>query len=123
MLRNYVIVDLETTGMRADTDKIIEIGAIKVENGQESIYNSFVNPEVSISERIVEIVGITDEMVKGKDNEEEVTKRFLAWTGDLPMVAHNAKFDASFLEMCYVKYGLGEYKNVLIDTLELSRAI
>ena len=53
---------------------------------------------------------ITDDMVKGKDDEETVTKRFLEWAGDLPMVAHNAKFDISFIEMAMKKYNLGEFK-------------
>ena len=62
-------------------------------------------------------------MLAGKDNEENAVKRFIAWFGDCPMVAHNAKFDVSFLEMAYKKYNLGTFTNPVIDTLELSRTM
>ncbi len=62
-------------------------------------------------------------MVKDALDEESVTKEFLEWTGDLPMVAHNAKFDISFIEMAMRKYNLGTFKNTVIDTLELSRTL
>ena len=62
-------------------------------------------------------------MLEGKDNEENAVKRFIEWFGDLPMVAHNAKFDVSFLEMAYKKYNLGTFTNTVIDTLELSRTM
>ncbi len=120
MLRNYVIVDLETTGLRADTDKIIEIGAIKVENGQESIYNSFVNPEVPISERIVEIVGITDEMVKDAPKISDIIGEFIEFTKDLPLLGHNLLFDFGFLKTAAVQNGYKFQKNGL-DTLDIAR--
>ena len=72
---------------------------------------------------ITEVTGITDEMLIGCRSEEEVIKDFIKWCEDAPMVAHNAKFDASFLEMAYKKYNLGTYTNTLIDTLELSRVL
>ena len=62
-------------------------------------------------------------MLAGKDNEENAVKRFVEWFGDCPMVAHNAKFDVSFLEMAYKKYNLGTFTNPVIDTLELSRTM
>lgn len=62
-------------------------------------------------------------MVSDCPNEEKAIKEFIDWGGDLPMVAHNAKFDTSFIEMCYQKYNLGEYKNTVIDTLALSRIL
>ena len=62
-------------------------------------------------------------MLEGKDNEENAVKRFIEWFGDCPMVAHNAKFDVSFLEMAYKKYNLGTFTNPVIDTLELSRTM
>ena len=82
-----------------------------------------INPGYKLPSKIVEITNITDEMLKDKDNEENAIKRFIKWVGDLPMVAHNAKFDVSFLEMCYQKYNLGEFTNTVIDTLELSRVL
>ena len=62
-------------------------------------------------------------MLKGKRTEEEAIKDFIKWFGNDTMVAHNAKFDVSFLEMCYKKYDLGTYDNTVIDTLELSRTL
>ena len=121
----YVVFDFETTGFNAGGgDSIIEVGAVKLHNGEIiDTYDKFVNPGRPIPEHITRITSITDEMVKDADDEETVIKDFKEWIGDLPMVAHNAKFDASFLEMAYSKYNLGEYKNMLIDTLQLSRAL
>ena len=121
----YVVFDTETTGFNAGgADQMIEIGAVKIKDGIIiDRFDELIDPGRHIPDKITELTCITDEMVKGKDNEENVTKRFLEWTGDNPMVAHNAKFDASFLTMAYKKYNLGEYTNPLLDTLELSRAI
>ncbi|MBQ7140197.1 MAG: PolC-type DNA polymerase III [Bacilli bacterium] len=121
----YVVFDFETTGFNAGgVDQIIEAGAVKICNGEIiDKFDEFINPGKPLLPKITELTGITDEMLKDKDDEETVIKRFIEWTGNCPMVAHNAKFDASFLEACYRKYNLGEYKNVLIDTLELSRVM
>ena len=121
----YVVFDLETTGFNAGgEDSIIEIGAVKIQDGMiTDRYDRLINPGKEISERITNVTNITNEMLKGKPNEEDTVKEFIEWVGDLPMVAHNAKFDTSFLEMAYKKYNLGEYKNTVIDTLELSRTM
>ncbi len=121
----YVVFDTETTGFNAaGGDQMIEIGAVKILDGNIiDRFDELIDPGRHIPDKITELTCITDEMVKGKDNEEEVTKRFLAWAGDLPMVAHNAKFDISFIEMSMKKYGLGEFTNTVIDTLELSRTL
>ena len=121
----YVVFDTETTGFNAGgEDQMIEIGAVKI-CGDEIVdrFDELIDPKRHIPDKITELTCITDEMVKGKDDEETVTKKFLEWTGDLPMVAHNAKFDISFIEMAMKKYGLGEFKNTVIDTLELSRTL
>ena len=121
----YVVFDTETTGFNAGgEDQMIEIGAVKI-CGDEIVdrFDELIDPKRHIPDKITELTCITDEMVKGKDDEETVTKKFLDWTGDLPMVAHNAKFDISFIEMAMKKYGLGEFKNTVIDTLELSRTL
>lgn len=119
----YVVFDLETTGLYADKgDSIIEIGAVKMCKGK--IIDSFdvlVNPGIKISDEIISITGITNEMLEGKGNEEDTVKDFINWVGDLPMVAHNAKFDISFINSAYRKYSLGTLNNTLIDTLGLSR--
>lgn len=121
----YVVFDTETTGFNAGgADQMIEIGAVKIKNGViTDRFDSLINPGRHIPDKITELTCITDEMVKDCPSEEEVTKDFLKWTGDLPMVAHNAKFDISFLEMAMKKYNLGKFKNTVIDTLELSRTL
>ena len=121
----FVVYDTETTGFNAASgDQMIEIGAVKIQNGAIiDRFDEFINPGRHIPDKITELTEITDEMVKDAGTEEEVTKRFLEWTGDAPMVAHNAKFDISFIESAMRKYNLGEFKNTVIDTLELSRAL
>jgi DNA polymerase III subunit alpha, Gram-positive type len=121
----YVVFDFETTGFNAGGgDSIIEIGAVKLHNGEIiDRFSKLINPHKPLSKKITEVTGITDDMLKDASSEEEVVKEFMVWTYNLPMVAHNAKFDASFLEMAYKKYNMGEYTNPLIDTLELSRAM
>ena len=121
----YVVFDTETTGFNAGgEDQMIEIGAVKIEKGNIiDRFDKLIDPKRPLPKKITELTGITDSMVSGCKSEEEVTKEFLKWTGDLPMVAHNAKFDISFLEMAMKKYDLGEFKNTVIDTLELSRTL
>lgn len=121
----YVVFDTETTGFNAGgVDQMIEIGAVKIKDGEIiDRFDELIDPGRHIPDRITEITCITDDMVRGKKSEEEVTKLFLEWTGNLPMVAHNAKFDISFVEMAMKKYHLGEFKNTVIDTLELSRTL
>ena len=121
----FVVFDFETTGFNAGgVDSIIEIGAVKIKNGEIlEKYDELINPGRPLPTRITEVTNITDDMLKDKDNEENAVKRFIKWFGNCPMVAHNAKFDVSFLEMAYKKYGLGEFKNPVIDTLELSRTL
>ncbi len=121
----FVVFDTETTGFNAaGGDQMIEIGAVKIKNGEIiDTFDELINPGYHIPDNITAITEITDEMVKNADNEKEVTKRFLAWTSDNPMVAHNARFDISFIKSAMQKYKLGEFNNTVIDTLELSRAL
>ena len=121
----YVVFDTETTGFNAGgADQMIEIGAVKIKDGEIiDRFDELIDPKRHIPDKITELTCITDDMVRGRKSEEEVTKMFLEWTGNLPMVAHNAKFDISFIEMAMKKYNLGEFKNTVIDTLELSRSV
>ncbi|MBQ8534366.1 MAG: PolC-type DNA polymerase III [Bacilli bacterium] len=123
--QTFVVFDFETTGFNAGgADSIIEIGAVKMKDGMIiEKYDELINPGRPLPEKIVEVTNITDDMLADKDNEENAVKRFVEWFGDCPMVAHNAKFDVSFLEMAYRKYNLGTFKNPVIDTLELSRTM
>ena len=121
----FVIFDLETTGFNAGgADSIIEIGAVKMKNGEIiDTFDELIDPKRPLPSKIVELTHITDDMLKGKMNEEEGVKKFKEWYQDLPLVAHNAKFDTSFIKMAYQKYNLGELTNPIIDTLELSRTL
>ncbi|MDD3241621.1 MAG: PolC-type DNA polymerase III [Bacilli bacterium] len=121
----YVVFDFETTGFNAGGgDSIIEVGAVKIKNGEIiDRYNRLINPGKKLSAKITEVTSITDNMLIGRPDEETVIKEFKEWFMDLPMVAHNAKFDVSFLKMAYSKYNLGDFTNPVIDTLEISRII
>ena len=123
--QTYVVFDFETTGFNAGgVDSIIEIGAVKIKDGMIiEKYDELISPGRSLPSKITEVTNITDAMLEGKDNEENAVRRFIEWFGDCPMVAHNAKFDVSFLEMAYKKYNFGEFTNPVIDTLELSRTL
>jgi DNA polymerase-3 subunit alpha (Gram-positive type) len=121
----YVVFDFETTGFNAGGgDQIIEVGAVKICNGEIiDKFSELIDPKRPLPSKITEVTGITDDILIGKPSEEEVIKKFITWYEDYPMVAHNAKFDVSFLEMAYKKYDLGTFNNVVIDTLELSRTL
>lgn len=121
----YVVFDTETTGFNAGgKDQMIEIGAVKIASGEIiDRFDEFINPGRPLPQKIVDLTCITDDDLAGADNEANVTKRFLEWAEGLPMVAHNAKFDMSFVDMACKKYGLPEFSNTVIDTLELSRAL
>ena len=119
----YIVFDLETTGLSArEGDSIIEIGAVKLENGEiTDKFDELIDPGKKLDPKISEITNITDDMLKGKPSEKEMVMKFMNWCGNLPLVAHNARFDLSFLEMAFLKYYLGRVKNTVIDTLGLSR--
>ena len=122
----YVVFDTETTGLNAnDGEELIEIGAVKVKNNQIiDRFDELIKPSKLISSKISEITSITNEMVKDKDTELNVLKRFITWIGnDSVLVAHNANFDLSFVKMAYLKYDLGLFNYTVIDTLGLSRFI
>ena len=119
----YIVLDIETTGLSFRTEKITEIGAVKVKDGEiVDTFESFVNPEIPIPGRIVEITHITDEMVKNAETIDEVMPKFLEFIGDLKLVAHNADFDVGFLKYNAENLGL-KMDNEYIDSLLLSRQL
>ena len=121
----YVIFDTETTGFNPGLhDTMIEIGAVKMKDGAviES-FDELINPGILIDSEITELTGITNNMVANCPNEEEVTKKFKDWIGDLPLVAHNATFDKNMLERAYQKYNLGTLDNTILDTMIISQII
>ncbi|SDJ01165.1 PolC-type DNA polymerase III [Salimicrobium halophilum] len=118
----YIVFDVETTGLSAVYDKIIELAAVKVKEGEiMDRFESFANPHQPLSETTVELTGITDDMVKDAPEIDEVLKDFKEWTADDILVAHNASFDMGFLNTGYESVGLEKSTNPVIDTLELAR--
>nr|WP_263328656.1 PolC-type DNA polymerase III [Neobacillus sp. Marseille-Q6967] len=118
----YVVFDVETTGLSAVYDTIIELAAVKVRDGEIiDRFESFANPHHRLSATTINLTGITDDMVQNAPEVEDVLRRFYEWTGDAVLVAHNASFDMGFLNVGYKKIGLEKAKNPVIDTLELGR--
>ena len=119
----FICFDIETTGLSAARDKITEIGAVKVENGIiTDKFSTFVNPEMPIPQKITQLTGITDEMVKDAPSQREAVSAFLEFAGDNVLVAHNAPFDTSFIAKACEDMGR-EYNYTSIDTVAISRAI
>ena len=119
----YVVFDLETTGLDAKQEKITEIGAIKIENGvMTKTFSALVNPQRPIPENITNLTGISDEMVKDCPDISKVMPDFLEFMGDAIAVAHNAKFDVSFVTEECRRLGL-EFNNRVMDTVEISKEI
>ncbi|MCR4650502.1 MAG: PolC-type DNA polymerase III [Lachnospiraceae bacterium] len=117
----YVVFDLETTGFSAVKNNIIEIGAVKVRNGEVlDRFSEFVNPGEPIPYRITELTSITDQMVAEAESIETVLVRFLDFCKDSVLVAHNAGFDTSFIREKSMRLGL-QYDFIHIDTVELAR--
>lgn len=118
----FVVFDVETTGLSAVYDQIIELAGVKIKNGDiVDRFEAFANPGHRLSATTIELTGITDEMIKDAKRPEEVVKDFYEWTADAIFVAHNASFDMGFLNASYEAIGLGKAKNPVIDTLELAR--
>ena len=119
----YVVFDLETTGFSSAKDKIIEIGAVKVENGEiTDKYSTFVNPKIPIPFRITQLTSITDEMVMESPEIETILPQFLKFVGDAVLVAHNASFDVSFIEENCRRQGI-EPDFTSVDTVGLARVL
>ncbi|SDK24219.1 PolC-type DNA polymerase III [Lacicoccus qingdaonensis] len=120
----FVVFDVETTGLSSKYDKIIELAGVKVKGGEIiDRYEAFSNPNEPLTETIKEITGITDDMLTDAPPISEVITEFKEWVGDAIFVAHNASFDMGFIEAAYQKENLGSYENGVIDTLELSRTV
>ena len=119
----YVVFDIETTGLSPTKDMITEIGAIKIENGIIiDEYNQLINPERPIPKKIVELTGITDDMVKDMPTIERVLPDFKTFIEDSVLVAHNASFDTGFLREQFFRNG-EILNNPILDTLQLTRAL
>ncbi len=117
-----VVFDLETTGLSADKDKIIEIGAVKLKNMEiVGEYQTFVDPGFPIPDKIKQLTGISDDMVRGAKSDKEAVAEFIEFAGKSVLVAHNADFDTSFIRAACERYGM-DYTFSKVDTVALSRA-
>lgn len=117
----YCVLDLETTGFSFRTEKITEVGIMKVKNGEViDEFSCFVNPEKPIPPRVVEVTNITDDMVKDAETIDKVMPKILEFVGDSVLVAHNADFDIGFLKYNAKNLGLS-LENTYLDTLRLAK--
>ena len=119
----YCVLDLETTGLSFRTEKITEVGIMKVKDGEViDEFECFVNPEKPIPQKVVEVTNITDDMVKDAETIDKVMPKILEFVGDSVLVAHNADFDIGFLKYNAKQLGLS-LENTYIDTLRLAKSL
>ncbi len=119
----YCVLDLETTGLSFRTEKITEVGIIKIRNGEiVDEFECFVNPQKPIPQEVVEVTHITDDMVKDAETIDKVIPKIIDFIGDSVLVAHNADFDIGFLKHNFAEYGY-ELENTYIDTLRLAKVL
>ncbi len=119
----FCVFDLETTGLSYRTEKITEIGVMKIKNGEViDTFSCFVNPEKHIPQKVTEVTNITDDMVKDAETIEQVLPKLLDFFGDSVLVAHNADFDIGFLKHNAKVLGY-ELDNTYLDTLKLARML
>ena len=117
----YCVLDIETTGLSYRTEKITELGAIKIKNGEIiDTFECFVNPEKPIPYDVISVTHITDDMVRDAETIDKVLPKFIEFAGDSVLVAHNANFDIGFLRHFAEEQGL-RLDNTYIDTLALAR--
>lgn len=120
----FIAFDLETTGTVPGVDKIVEIGAVKFNNGVvESVFSTLVDPQKSIPPGASAVNGITDDMVFGKPLIDSLLGDFAEFCEDLPMVAHNAPFDSQFLMADIKRFESAAPRGVVLDTLPISRKV
>lgn len=118
----FVVFDIETTGLNSHTNEIIEIGAVKIKAGRiVDRYSQLINPGRPIPYHITEITSITDEQVANEPKINEVIGKFVDFIGDAVLVAHNAPFDMGFIKRDIKKYLNIDYQCSVIDTLQMAR--
>ncbi len=120
---SFVVFDIETTGLSSEKNNITEIGAVKVVDGKiTDKWSTFVNPMEKIPENIVELTGITDEMVANAPKIEEILGDFLEFSKGSVLVAHNAKFDVGFIKVACNRLNI-DFDFTWLDTLQLARSL
>lgn len=119
----YIALDLETTGLSPKSDRILEIGAVRVVNGiVEERCSTLIDPRMEIPEKVTELTGITQDMVAGMPEIKDVVAGLVAFCGDLPLLGHNIMFDYRFVKHSAVNSGL-TFEAEGMDTLKISRAL
>ena len=123
-LSTYVALDFETTGLDPNYDKVIEVAAILFKNGEpKKTFSTLINPQQNISPFITNITGISNSMVSDAPKEKDIIDELMKILGDHPIVAHNIKFDWSFIKSLCERYNIDIPKNPLYDTLQLARSV
>ena len=118
----FVVFDIETTGLNSHFNKIIEIGAVKIKAGRIiDRYSQLINPGISIPYHITEITSITNEQVANQPKIDEAIEKFVEFVGDAVLVAHNAPFDMGFIKRDIKEYLNINLENSVIDTLQMAR--
>lgn len=121
MLKDYVVIDLEMTGLNAKTDKILEVAAIRIRDGRETErFSEIVNPGVLLDEKVIELTGITQEQAENGALLDETLQKFLEFLEDDILVGQNVIFDFSFLKQWAVNHKITLEKQA-VDTLKLAR--
>jgi len=119
---DYVVFDIETSGLNPHKDKIIEIGAVKYKNNKKvDEFSYLIDPGINISNIITKVTGLTDNDLMGQKTIDEVLPMFLDFIEDYPIIGHNVRFDYDFIEANITRLNLKHIKNKIIDTLFLSR--
>ena len=124
LLSDYIVFDIETTGLDSSYDEVIEIGAIKVKNNKiVSKFNSLVKPKNEIDEYITELTGITNEMVKDAPTIEKILPDFMNYIGNDILIGHNVNFDINFIYDNLYRNKFDVLTNDFIDTMRISRKL
>lgn len=121
MLKDYISVDIETTGVNAKWDRIIEIGAVKVRDGKVTdTFSELINPGVKVSSFITGLTGISNDMLENKPFIEEVLPRFVEFAGEDYLLGHNIMFDYGFLKQNAINLNMS-FDRSGVDTLKIAR--
>ena len=129
MIKDFISIDLETTGLLPKEDRIIEIAAVKYRNGVETeVFHSYIDPERVLPERITELTGITPQMLNGQPKFSEISQDLREFLGEDILMAHHISFDYAFLKRAVINYAPADwvkehgFERKGIDTLKIARA-
>lgn len=123
MVQSFVAIDVETTGLSPDKYHIIEVGALKVRDGKVvETFSSLVNPGYELSSTIINLTGITDEMLINAKSFSEIAKDLEVFLGNDPLLGHNVNFDYRFLKTEFMRAGM-KFEHSVIDTLAIAKVV